>query len=877
MSDRQARLLRNYSLLVILYVGIAGIAYACQTFLNAPIPYAFWGAYLVLLESWIALSSVLYAKASSAPMQSRISYILFGAAFVILLAGDSYWVASLSITGARPAQGSLYDGTRLAFDACIFASFALQLKYVFVKQRAVAFLDALLITASLVLLMWELGYGNLWISTTASPSARTSVLILAASDVATLTIAVILVLSSLKQGKIALKVLILAFAAVLLTVGDLTAGITLLNGTYYEGSVPDIIAVAALLIAGYSSALYDHQKSFVTRRPSSANLSLIGQFLHRVPSIIAFTVLMITLGADFLTSSPVLPSALGISLTLIALVGVRQLAAIISEHYNRNEELQEVKKLLELDVQHKTAQLREMLELSYSVNETLDISQILCRALDHARKVVRCTSGVARYFDADPQSELCEQTEWSDGQTAIPSPACSIQGAKDFRMAKPDASIFGKSGSYYCISVDIAVGDHQVGWIALGRQDMPFGASDIDLLNGVGQIAMPALANANTYRLAKDASERDPTTNLLNHRAIHEKLVLDLVRARKNNKPLSLIMIDVDNFQRYNATYGHTNGDELLRTVAATIINTVPEGSLTGRFGADEFVIGLLGCDADSAVSVASSIAQNLESQSVQLDNDDRKIPIAVTCGIAAYPEDCDTYEELLLTAEQNLEKARLVGQDIAMTSDVCKVGRQMRSESSFEILDMLVTAVDNKDSYTRKHSEQVAEFATWLCEAIELDDETTRLIQQAALLHDVGKIGVPAEILGKPGRLTDDEVATINKHSVLGASLVAAFKDMEAILPGVKHHHERWDGTGYPDKLGGNEIPLMARILCIADTFSAMVTDRAYRKALSWDIAIEELTSHIGTQFDPELGYIFAKVAKRKLAAYMPRSKRAA
>lgn len=862
---------------MILYVGIAGIAYICQTGFNIPIPYAFWGIYLVFIEAWISVSSVLYARASSAPLQSRLSYILVGASFIIFMAGDTYWVATLAWTGSRPENMAIFDCIRMAFNLCIAASFALQLKFIFVKQRAVAFLDALLVSVSLALLMWELGYANLWTSTTANPSTRSGALLLALSDILTLTIACILVLSALKQGRIALKVLILAFSTMLLSVSDLATGIMLLNGTYYEGSAPDIFAVIALLLAGYSSAIYDHDRSFVTRKSVTANISLLSQFVQRIPSCASFTVLFLTLGSDFITSSVVLPSALGVSLTLIALLGVRQLVAIISEHYNRNEELREIKKILELDVERKTTQLREMLELSYSVNETLDISQILCRALDHARKVVRCTCGVARYYDTNPQSEVREQAEWSDGQAAAPSQGYAILSTQNFFTAKPDASIFGKYGNYYMIRVDIAVGDNQAGWIALGRQDMPFGASDIDLLNGVGQIAMPALANANTYRLAKDASERDPTTNLLNHRAIHEKLVLDLVRARKNNKPLSLIMIDVDNFQRYNATYGHTSGDELLRTVAGTIIRTVPEGSLIGRFGADEFVIGLLGCDADSAVSIASNISQNLESQSVVLNNDDRKIPIAITSGIAAYPDDCNTYEELLLTAEQNLEKARLVGQDIATTSEVSKVGRQMRSESSFEILDMLVTAVDNKDSYTRKHSEQVAEFATWLCEAIELDAESTRLIQQAALLHDVGKIGVPAEILGKPGRLTEDEVATINKHSALGSSLIAAFKDMEAILPGVKHHHERWDGTGYPDKLAGSEIPLMARILCIADTFSAMVTDRAYRKALSWDIALEEIKSHIGTQFDPELGFIFAKIAKRKLATYMPRTKRAA
>lgn len=867
MPTIQPRIIRDYGAFAGLYIGAAGVAYACQLAFGFTLPYLFWGCYLILLETGLVWVSAVRAEASKAP-----AHLLVCAALLAYLAGDAYWVSSLGLTGVRPVPVSVYDLSRFVFNVLLLTSFAVQLRQYASRERLLVLADALLIAASLVLILWELGYSSVWGNLSISPNHRQVATGMAAVNVLTLTLALIMGLASLRQGRSTAGGLVVAAGAAFLMVGDLYADLMLVNQTYYEGSAPDVASVAGLLLVGLGLA----RSIQAAPKPEPRHYWTV-HFVRRVPSLLSFTVLLITLGSDFITASAVSPSALGFSLAIIALIGVRHSVCAISDHHARNQELEEIRHALEFDVLRKTAQLREMLDLSGSVNETLEIPQILCRSLDHARKVVRCTNGLARFFVSDNLSETLEQAVWEEGTDVAVPPNYDVRSTPEFQTAKPSAKTFGRQGAFYVISVDIAVGDRQVGWIALGRPDLPFDSMDVELLRGVGQIAAPALANANAYRLAKDAGERDPTTNLLNHRAIHEKLVQDLERARKNRQPLSLIMVDVDNFQRFNATYGHTCGDDLLKLVARAVSDVAPDGALVGRFGADEFVVGLPNFSADGALAVASDLALALEFKSIQPSGDCPPIPVAVTCGIATYPEDCDTYEELLMTAEQNLEQARLIGHEVAMTSEIHRMGRLLRTDSSFEVLDMLVTAVDNKDSYTRKHSEQVAEFATWICEAINLDLETTRLVQQAALLHDVGKIGVPAEILGKPGRLSDEEVAAVNKHSVLGANLVAAFKDMEAILPGVKHHHERWDGLGYPDGLAGNEIPLIARILCIADTFSAMVTDRAYRKALAWNVALEEIKSHIGTQFDPELAEVFIRCAKRKLSVVYAKSKRAA
>lgn len=182
----------------------------------------------------------------------------------------------------------------------------------------------------------------------------------------------------------------------------------------------------------------------------------------------------------------------------------------------------------------------------------------------------------------------------------------------------------------------------------------------------------------------------------------------------------------------------------------------------------------------------------------------------------------------------------------------------ELRAEASFEVLDALITAVDNKDHYTRKHSEDVTEYALWIAAELGLPEETMRTLRIGGLLHDVGKIGVPDEILRKPGRLTPEEFENMKRHPRLGELIVGGIPGMESILDVVRSHHERWDGKGYPDQLSGEQIPFMGRLLAVADAFSAMTTDRPYRKGLAFDAALEEIRANIGTQFDPIMAEAF-------------------
>lgn len=175
-----------------------------------------------------------------------------------------------------------------------------------------------------------------------------------------------------------------------------------------------------------------------------------------------------------------------------------------------------------------------------------------------------------------------------------------------------------------------------------------------------------------------------------------------------------------------------------------------------------------------------------------------------------------------------------------------------------FSLLDALVTAVDNKDRYTRKHSEDVLTHSLMIARELGLSQAEQHTMEVAALVHDLGKIGVPDAILRKPGRLTDEEFEAIKQHPELGAIIVSAVPGLEDTLDAVRHHHERWDGGGYPSGLRGEETPLIARVMAVADAFSAITTDRPYRKGLPQDEALSILRAGAGTQWDPECVAVF-------------------
>ena len=268
---------------------------------------------------------------------------------------------------------------------------------------------------------------------------------------------------------------------------------------------------------------------------------------------------------------------------------------------------------------------------------------------------------------------------------------------------------------------------------------------------------------------------------------------------------------------------------------------------------------------AERAHILATKIRSRLHEEGFNRPSEERTVPISLSFGIACYPNDGRSRHELLTIADSNLYQAKNSDEGIVFTSESQRANRELRAEASFEVLDALITAVDNKDRYTRKHSEDVTEYALWMAEELGLSEETMRTLRIGGLLHDVGKIGVPDEILRKPGRLSPEEFEVMKRHPRLGELIVGGIPGMESILDAVRSHHERWDGLGYPDQLEGEQIPFMGRLLAVADAFSAMTTDRPYRKGMEFEVALEEIRSNIGTQFDPQMAQAFIQGCEKR------------
>ena len=354
------------------------------------------------------------------------------------------------------------------------------------------------------------------------------------------------------------------------------------------------------------------------------------------------------------------------------------------------------------------------------------------------------------------------------------------------------------------------------------------------------------------FQELKRLSETDTLTGLLNHRMVHEFLNKEVARAQRHGGRFSVIILDLDDFKLLNDTYGHPAGDEMLRQVGGILAGKTRASDIIGRHGGDEFMLILPETGAADAARLAQKLRAALAEKPF-VAPDGVRLPTHVSFGIAAYPNDGVEVNELVAFADANLYTSKRRGGDTITGGEEAKAA-QSGEAGAFGMLESMVTAVDNKDRYTRRHSEEVTEYALAIAGSLGLSEETQRVLRVAGLLHDVGKIGVPDRILRKPGRLTSDEYDIIKQHTVLGEVIIAAIPHLDEIRTAVVSHHERYDGGGYPSGLSSEGIPLLGRILAVADAYSAMTTDRPYRKAMTQDEAIAELRAQAGKQFDPAL-----------------------
>jgi diguanylate cyclase (GGDEF)-like protein len=365
-----------------------------------------------------------------------------------------------------------------------------------------------------------------------------------------------------------------------------------------------------------------------------------------------------------------------------------------------------------------------------------------------------------------------------------------------------------------------------------------------------------------------ESSRRDPLTGTLNHGALVGELALRIEDARDQLSAVGVALFDLDNFKLLNDTHGHDAGDLALQVLAGHLADRLPAGVTFGRYGPDEFLAIATGSTSLDLPSAIESVRQQLVDESLQLGAGER-LPISMSVGVATFPDHAASVTQLLSTVAVVLAEAKASGGDaVRMAGGSPEKTVETRS---FDVLQGLVFAVDTKDRYTKRHSEDVARYGTFLARRLGLDESFRRIIHDAGLLHDVGKIGIPDTILRKPAKLTDEEYQIVQQHVALGDSIVRNVDNVDEIRAGIRHHHERWDGRGYLHALAGNDIPLTARILAVGDAFSAMTTTRPYRKAMSIEEALRRLGDAAGTQLDERLVAAFIAGVEQDPDAPLP------
>ena len=365
-----------------------------------------------------------------------------------------------------------------------------------------------------------------------------------------------------------------------------------------------------------------------------------------------------------------------------------------------------------------------------------------------------------------------------------------------------------------------------------------------------------------------EAERRDPLTEMLNHGAVVALLAEAVEAARAGGLRIGIALLDVDNFRLFNASHGHEAADEVLMRVADLVERETDNGNEVARYGPDEFLLLHRGGGVVEMEAAAARLRAGLADVSVQF-GESEPLPVSASVGICAYPEHADSVTDLLTAAAVAVGEAKASGGDAVR---VARAGDESGSGSgSFDVLQGLVIAVDTKDRYTKRHSEDVARYAAFLAERLGLDEEIQRTIRVAGLLHDVGKIGIPDTLLRKPSKLTAEQFDIFKQHVALGDAIVRDVPNLELVRAGIRHHHERWDGKGYLEGLDGEEIPLIGRILAVADAFSAMTTTRPYRRALPLEEALKRLGDAAGSQLQEELVTAFLNGIETAADAPLP------
>jgi len=365
---------------------------------------------------------------------------------------------------------------------------------------------------------------------------------------------------------------------------------------------------------------------------------------------------------------------------------------------------------------------------------------------------------------------------------------------------------------------------------------------DVRTLDAIAGLATVACRNAEAFEHVQHIARTDALTGVLNHGAMQLRIREEIARAHRDGHPLGAVILDLDDFKGVNDTQGHAAGDELLRTVARALQGELRPYDQVARYGGDEFVLLLPGSDEEMTAQVAQRCRDAIGGK--------------CSIGVAAWHDGLDS-DGLLEQADRALMLAKRTGKGrVAIANpEVERELALLQSRSgSPAAVQALAAAIEERDNYTHEHTQELVRLARGVAMMLGLDSGNVERIAHAALLHDVGKLAMPEELLEKDGPLTREEWEVMSEHPIVGERILARTKELSVLAPIVRHEHEHWNGTGYPDGLEGTRIPVGSRVILACHAYLAMTTERPYRPALTPAHAVSELRAGTGSKYDPDV-----------------------
>ncbi|AOR22804.1 diguanylate cyclase [Clostridium taeniosporum] len=368
----------------------------------------------------------------------------------------------------------------------------------------------------------------------------------------------------------------------------------------------------------------------------------------------------------------------------------------------------------------------------------------------------------------------------------------------------------------------------------------------------------------------EDMINIDGLTELYNHRYFCDSLAEKIKSGKRDNKPVSMIFIDIDYFKHYNDTHGHLKGDYVLRKIGEIIKDNTRKEDVPARYGGEEFAIILPNTDEEQALNIAEELRKKIEYIYFEGEENQPNGKVTASMGVSVYPYKAKDDLELIKSADDALYKAKFFNKNrVEAYTSILDDIKNNTDEKDVELvtsIKTLISIINAKDRYTYGHVERVVFYSKLLADKLNLSKRNKQILIYGAYMHDIGKIDINKEILLKKTKLTDEELDILKQHPVNGMEIIKSVNSLKDVIPLIISHHERYDGMGYPNKLKGEEIPYLARILTVVDSFDAITSNRPYKTRKTYEEGIHELERCSGTQFDPDIVRDFIEVIRNNI-----------